>query len=173
MPGMADPRFERAAIAMCMHDADGAFGLVVNHVYDGLTARRLMEQLEVDPGATPDDAPVYAGGPVEPGRGFVLHTLDYGGQGTLQVANAWGLTATLDILKDIAAGKGPRKWLLALGYTGWDGGQLDDELTRHGWLSVAADPGLLFDAPFEERWPRAFAMLGVDVGYLSSVAGRA
>lgn len=173
MPGMGDPRFDHAAIAMCMHDDAGALGLVVNHIYDGLTVRQVMEQLDVDPLDTADDLPVYAGGPVEPARGFVLHSLDYGGQGTLQVADAWALTATLDILKDIAAGKGPSKWLLALGYTGWGEGQLDEELTRHGWLNAPAPPELVFDTPFEERWPQAFAALGVDVGHLSSTAGRA
>jgi putative transcriptional regulator len=173
MPGMGDPRFDHAAIAMCVHDENGALGIVVNHVYEGLTVPKLMAQLEIDAGVTPTDAPVYAGGPVEPGRGFVLHTLDYGGQGTLQVANAWGLTATLDILRDIAAGKGPAKWLVALGYTGWGEGQLDDELTRHGWLNAPGTEGLVFDTPFEERWPRAFEALGVDVGQLSSTAGRA
>lgn len=173
MPGMGDPRFDRAAIAMCVHDDAGALGLVVNHVYDGLTVRQVMEQLDVDPLDLDEDLPVYSGGPVEPGRGFVLHSLDYGGQATLQVSNIWGLTATLDILKDIAAGKGPSKWLLALGYTGWGEGQLDEELTRHGWLNAPAPPELVFDTPFEERWPQAFAALGVDVGHLSSTAGRA
>lgn len=173
MPGMGDPRFDHAAIAMCMHDDEGALGLVVNHVYDGLTVRQVMEQLDVDPLDLAEDLPVYAGGPVEPGRGFVLHSLDYGGQSTLQVSNVWGLTATLDVLKDIAAGKGPAKWLLALGYTGWGEGQLDEELTRHGWLNAPAPPELVFDTPFEERWPQAFAALGVDVGQLSASAGRA
>ena len=173
MPGMGDPRFDHAAIAMCVHDEAGALGLVVNHIYEGLTVREVMAQLDVDPGDTPADLPVYAGGPVEPGRGFVLHSLDYGGQATLQVANAWGLTATLDVLKDIAAGKGPSRWLLALGYTGWGEGQLDEELTRHGWLNAPAPAELVFDTPFEERWPLAFAALGVDVAQLSPTAGRA
>lgn len=173
MPGMGDPRFDHAAIAMCVHDEGGALGLVINHVYDGLTVRQVMEQLDVDPLDLAEDLPVYAGGPVEPARGFVLHSLDYGGQATLQVSSMWGLTATLDILKDIAAGKGPSKWLLALGYTGWGEGQLDEELTRHGWLNAPAPPELVFDTPIEERWPQAFAALGVDVGHLSSTAGRA
>lgn len=173
MPGIGDPRFERAVIAICNHDENGALGLVVNHVYEGLTARGLMEHLNIDPGPTPDDAPVYAGGPVEPGRGFVLHSLDYGGQATIQVGNAWALTATLDVLKDIAAGRGPSRWLVALGYAGWGEGQLDAELTRHGWFSLVADPSMIFDTPVEERWPRAFAELGVDVSHLSSTAGRA
>lgn len=173
MPGMGDDRFDHAAIAMCVHDENGALGLVVNHIYDGLTVREVMSQLDVDPLDLPDDLPVYAGGPVEPGRGFVLHSLDYGGQGTLQVADAWALTATLDILKDIAAGKGPSKWLLALGYSGWGEGQLDAELTRHGWLTAPVPANLVFDTPVEDRWPQAFATLGIDVGQLSAVSGNA
>lgn len=173
MPGMGDDRFDHAAIAMCMHDAGGALGLVVNHIYDGLTVREVMTQLDVDPLDLPDDLPVYAGGPVEPGRGFVLHSRDYDGQGTLTVADSWALTATLDILKDIAAGKGPARWLLALGYSGWGEGQLDEELTRHGWLTVPATEAMVFDTPIEERWPQAFATLGIDVGQLSATSGNA
>ncbi len=173
MPGMGDPRFERAAIAMCVHDENGALGLIVNHIYAGLTARALMEQLDIDPGDTPDDIPVYAGGPVEMQRGFVLHSLDYERQGTMSVAGAWGLSASLDILKDIAAGTGPRKWLAALGYTGWSEGQLDEELTRHGWLAAPGDASIIFDAPYADRWPQAYAAIGVAFDRLSPVAGRA
>jgi putative transcriptional regulator len=173
MPGMRDPRFDRTAIAMCVHDPEGALGLVVNRVHEGLTVRDLMQQLDIDPGVTPEDAQVFAGGPVEPSRGFVLHTLDYNGGGTLQVADAWGLTATLDILRDIAAGKGPDKWLMALGYTGWGGGQLDAELTHHGWLPAAGDRAILFDLPVDQRWPHAYAALGVDPARLSPTAGHA
>src|SRR3546814_611647 len=116
---------------------------------------------------------VFAGGPVEPGRGFVLHSSEYEGDSTLSVAGRWGLTATLDILRDIAAGKGPRRWLIALGYAGWGEGQLEDEMTRHGWFSMDGDPALMFDAPVEERWPRAFAAAGIDVSHLSSLSGNA
>ena len=173
MPGIGDPRFERAVIAICAHDEDSALGIIVNHIYEGMTVRAMMEQLDIDPGVTPADAPVYAGGPVEPERGFVLHTPDYGGQGTLHVGNSWALTATMDVLRDIAAGKGPRRWLVALGYTGWGEGQLDTELTRHGWMHLPGTPEILFDMPLAERWPRSFAALGVDVSHLSSTAGRA
>ena len=173
MPGMGDPRFERAAIAMCVHDADGAFGLIVNHVFVGLTVRSLMEQIGVDPGATPEAIPVYAGGPVEPQRGFVLHSLDYDRQGTISVAGRWGMTSSLDILKDIASGNGPEKWHAALGYTGWGAGQLDDELTRHGWLAAPGDPAIIFESPYEERWGSAYAALGVAHERLSPIAGRA
>lgn len=173
MPGMGDPRFERAAIAMCVHDDQGALGLMVNRACETLTVRALMAQLDIDPGRTPADACVHSGGPVEPGRGFVLHTLDYDRDGTLRVGDKWGLTATLDILRDIASGTGPRKWLMALGYSGWGEGQLDAELTRHGWLAAQGDGRIVFDAPLEERWPLAYAALGVDPVRLSPQAGRA
>lgn len=173
MPGMGDPRFERATIAMCMHDEGGALGLMVNRVHDRLSVRQLMEQLEIDPGQTPEDAFVHSGGPVEPARGFVLHSLDYASESTLRVADAWGLTATLDILRDIAAGVGPAKWLMALGYSGWGEGQLDAELARHGWLSAAGDGAIVFDTPLEQRWPRAYAAIGIDPVRLSPQAGNA
>lgn len=173
MPGMGDPRFERAAIAMCVHDDEGAFGLIVSHVFAGLTVRDLMEQIGVDPGATSEAIPVYAGGPVEPQRGFVLHSLDYDRRGTISVAGRWGMTASLDILKDIASGNGPAKWHAVLGYTGWAAGQLDDEMTRHGWLAAPGDPALVFAAPYAERWGLAYAALGVAYERLSPIAGRA
>lgn len=173
MPGIGDPRFERVVIAMCLHDEDGALGLVVNNVAGALTVRALMEQLDIDPGATPSHALVMNGGPVEPGRCFVLHSAEYEGQSTISVGGKWGLTSTLDILKDIAADKGPARWLAALGYTGWGAGQLDGELTRHGWMTAPGDTGLLFDTAVGNRWPAAYRGMGIDVGNLSAVAGRA
>ena len=174
MPGIGDARFERTLIAMCVHDEEGALGIVANRPLPGLSVRDLMEQLEVDPGTTPD-VPVLRGGPVEPGRGFVLHSPDYAGQSTVTVGMParWALTSTLDVLKDIAAGRGPARWLAALGYTGWGAGQLDRELRRHGWHSVTGDTALLFDTPFEARWPAAYAAAGINVGKLSASAGRA
>ena len=173
MPGIGDPRFERVVIAMCLHDADGALGIVCNAVIGDLTVRDLMEQLDIDPGVTPKGLPVMLGGPVEPSRGFVLHSGDYEGQSTISVGKLWGLTSTLDVLKDIAAGKGPAKWLSALGYTGWGAGQLDGEMTRHGWHVAPGDVAILFDVPVADRWGAAFGGIGVDVGLLSAVAGRA
>lgn len=173
MPGIGDPRFERVVIAMCLHDDDGALGLVVNRPLGDLGVRALMQQLDIDPGETPEEALVLQGGPVEPARGFVLHSADYEGQGTISVGGQWGLTSTLDVLRDIAAGKGPRQWLAALGYTGWGPGQLDGEMTRHGWMAAPGDPALLFDVPLDKRWPAAWRGLGIDAGHLSATAGRA
>ena len=177
MPGMSDPRFERAVIAICLHDDDGALGLICNMAMPALSVADLMRQLDIDPGVTPD-RPVLAGGPVEPERGFVLHSTDYQGQGTISVTGAagrsgWGLTSTLDVLKDIAAGKGPRHWLATVGYAGWGAGQLDDEMTRHGWLAAPGDNDILFETPLAARWSAAFAGLGLNVGQLSADAGRA
>lgn len=176
MPGIGDERFDRAVIAMCVHDDDGALGIMVNRPA-GIAVTDLMAQLDVEPGKTPAAARVMSGGPVEPGRGFVLHSPDYAGQGTITVGGPggvrWGLTSTIDVLKAIAEGKGPTHWVVALGYTGWGAGQLDAELLRHGWHVGESDDDLVFEAPPERRWPRAFAGLGIDVGHLSSAAGRA
>ena len=175
LPGIGDPRFERAVIALCVHDEGGALGIGIGAVHEGLTVRALMEGMDLNPGVVPADAPVHVGGPVEPQRGFVLHTPDWGGQGTLSVGDLWSLSASLDVLKAIAAGRGPGHWLLALGYAGWAAGQLDAEMHRHGWLTVdgaGAEP-LVFDTPPDQRWPRAFAGLGVDVARLAAGAGRA
>jgi putative transcriptional regulator len=110
---------------------------------------------------------------VEPARGFVLHSPDYQGQSTISVGGQWGLTSTLDVLRDIAAGKGPARWLAALGYTGWGPGQLDGEMTRHGWLAAPGDTALLFETPAAERWAAAYRGLGISVDHLSATAGRA
>ncbi len=173
MPGIGDPRFERVVIAMCVHDADGALGLVVNRPHRSLTVRALMEQLDIDAGETPADNMVMIGGPVEPGRGFVLHTPEYEGQSTINVDGKWAMTSTIDVLKAIAAGKGPRRWRAALGYTGWGDGQLEGELTRHGWLTAPGAIKLLFDTPPADCWPAAFGSIGVNVRQLSAMAGRA
>jgi len=176
MPGMADPRFERAVIAMCVHDENGAIGIGIGHKRAGINFRGLLKQLEIDPGEAPDCA-VHHGGPVEPGRGFVLHSTDWGGQDTLHVAGPKGeifaMTGTIDILKAIAEGKGPSRWIAALGYAGWGEGQLDEEMTRHGWFTAQGDAGILFDTPTDERWAAAFKAEGIDPRLLGSETGAA
>lgn len=173
MPGIGDPRFECVVIAMCVHDGDGALGIVTNQPLEGLTVRDLMAQLEVDPGVTPENALVMAGGPVEPTRGFVLHSPEYSGQSSIAVGDQWALTSTLDVLRDIAAGTGPRRWLSALGYTGWGAGQLESELLRHGWQTAPGDADIIFDVGVTARWATAYDRLGIAVGRLSAEAGRA
>ena len=176
MPGMADPRFERAVIAMCVHDENGAVGVGVGHKRAGITFRTLLRQLEIEPGEAPDCA-VHHGGPVEPGRGFVLHSTDWGGQDTLQVNSETGelfaMTGTIDVLRAIAEGRGPKEWIVALGYAGWGEGQLDEEMTRHGWFTAQTDPDMLFDTPTDERWAAAFKAEGIDPRLLASETGAA
>ena len=172
MPGMHDPHFERAVIAMCAHDANGAVGVGLGQVYPELGLHDLLEQFGIEPGDS-ENAPVHIGGPVEPRRGFVVHSRDWGGQDTIDVAGRWALSGTVDVLRAIADGSGPGRWLVALGYAGWGEGQLDGELTRPGWLNVRGDEALLWDTPVTDRWSRGFAGAGVDPRFLVGGAGRA
>lgn len=176
MPGMSDPRFERAVIAMCMHDENGAIGIGIGHKRAGISFRALLRQLEIEPGEAPDCA-VHHGGPVEPGRGFILHSTDWGGQDSVQVNDEKGplyaMTGTIDILRAISEGKGPSRWIAALGYAGWDEGQLEGEMTRHGWFTAATEPKILFDTPTDERWAAAFKVEGIDPRLLTSETGAA
>ena len=149
MPGIGDSRFEHAVIAMCAHDEKGALGIGVGQHVAGLTLRGLLEQLEIPAQAAPD-VPIHFGGPVEPQRGFVLHALDWGGEDSIQVADRWALTSTLDVLRAITEGRGPSRWLVALGYAGWSRGQLDGEITRHGWFVHPAEHALLFETDVNE-----------------------
>ena len=174
MPGMADPRFERAVIAMCVHDENGAIGVGIGHKRAGITFRGLLRQLDIEPGEAPDVA-VHHGGPVEPGRGFVLHSADWGGQDTLQVngedGQIFAMTGTIDVLRAIAEGRGPSRWIAALGYAGWGEGQLDEEMTRHGWFAVSGAPAILFDTPTDERWAASFRAEGIDPRLLATETG--
>lgn len=172
MPGIGDPRFDRAVIAMCNHDEDGALGIGLGTIVDGLTFHDVLKQLEIGPGEAPD-VPVHLGGPCEPRRGFVLHSLDWSGADTVDVAGRWGLSGTVDVLRAIAAGTGPRRWVSALGYAGWGEGQLDGEMSRHGWFNVAGDDALLFDVDADDRWEAGFAGAGIDPRLLAVSAGTA
>ncbi|RMF13016.1 MAG: YqgE/AlgH family protein [Alphaproteobacteria bacterium] len=173
MPAMGDPRFERAVVFVCSHSEEGAMGLIVNRPFQGLTFRELLEQLDIEVGEPVVDIPIQVGGPVETGRGFVLHSTDFIQETSLVVTETIALTATVDILKAIAEGKGPRHRLLALGYAGWAPGQLEAEIQANGWLTAPADEELIFNTPLEDIWPRAMQMLGVDVSMLSSAMGHA
>ena len=176
MPGMADPRFERAVIAICVHDENGAVGIGIGQKRAGLRFRGLLGQLGIEPGEAPDCA-VHHGGPVEPGRGFVLHSSDWGGEDTMHVVGPYGelcaMTGTIDVLRAIAEGRGPAKWIIALGYAGWQGGQLEDEMTRHGWFAARGTAAILWDTPTDERWEAAFRSEGIDPRLLSSETGAA
>lgn len=172
MPGIGDPRFERAAIAMCAHDENGALGIGFGTAIRDLHLHDLFEQFGIEAGDAPN-APIAMGGPVEPARGFVLHSTDWGGQDTVDVAGRWALSGSIDVLRAIAEGTGPSRWLVALGYAGWSAGQLDTEMTRHGWFSVDGDPGILFDTPVDQRWQRSFEQAGIDPRLLVSRPGMA
>ncbi len=172
MPGMGDPRFEHAVIAMCSHDANGALGIDLGRVHPELTFHALLENLEIEPGAAPD-CPVHIGGPVEPHRGFVLHSPEWEDPGTLAVSGCFALTPSLVVLRAIAAGEGPQRWLFALGYAGWGEAQLDEELTRHGWSATEASEALLFETSAELRWAAAWRAQGIDPALLASTTGRA
>ena len=181
MPAMSDERFHRAVIYMCAHSADGAMGIVVNQRAPHITFSKLLEQLDIAPSATEDSIqipvdtlPILTGGPVETGRGFVLHTKDYfSADSTLTIDESFSLTATIDILRAIATGTGPNQSLLALGYAGWAPGQLEREIQSNGWLICAADTEIVFDAAIENKYDRAMAKLGVHPSFLVSDAGHA
>jgi putative transcriptional regulator len=173
MPGMKDPRFAKTVIYMCAHSADGAMGLVVNRELQSLTFPDMLQQLNIEAPEPHREIRVHFGGPVESGRGFVLHSADYVRDATLVVDSSIALTATVDILKAIARGSGPNHSLLALGYAGWGAGQLDSEMKANGWLHVEADPDLIFDGDLDRKWERAMAKLGIDPLMLSDTAGHA
>jgi putative transcriptional regulator len=172
MPGIGDPRFDKAVIAMCVHDEEGALGIGLGRVTPRIGFHDLLKQLDIAPGEAPN-APIHQGGPVEPQRGFILHTSDWGGADSIDVAGRWVLSATLDILKAIAEGKGPRRWVAALGYAGWGGGQLEQEMRRHGWFVTPGDENLLYESGVDTRWGNAFRSAGVDPRLLTAESGTA
>jgi putative transcriptional regulator len=172
MPGIGDPRFERAVIAMCVHDEDGALGIGLGRLMPRITFHDLLQQLGIDAGVAPDVA-IHLGGPVEPQRGFILHSNDWGGEGSVHVAGRWVLTATLDILRAIADGKGPSRWVVALGYAGWGAGQLEQEMCSNGWFATPGNDELLYDCDVSSRWATAFASAGIDARLLNAGFGTA
>lgn len=174
LPGMTDPRFEKSVIFMCAHSLEGAMGIVINRAVDGLRFRELMAKLELPMTQAARDMPVLYGGPVETGRGFVLHSGDYdSADSTMPVSEDVSLTATVEILRAMGDGKGPRHALFALGYAGWGAGQIEDEIRANGWVHCDADAALLFDADLGAKWASALRKLGIDASVLTAHAGRA
>lgn len=174
MPGMADSRFEKSVVYLCAHSGSGSMGLIVNKPSRELKFDDLLEQLGIEKDTATTSPKVHFGGPVEIGRGFVLHSADYGAHDTtMKVDGRFGMTATIDVLEDLASGRGPERSLLALGYAGWGAGQLDDEILRNGWLTCEATPELVFEAKNDSKWALALKSLGIDPLMLSSSAGRA
>lgn len=174
MPNMGDPRFARTVIYVCSHDAKGAMGLVINKPYPGLTFPNLLSQLGIEP-TIDNEIIVRLGGPVETGRGFVLHSTDYLRQGSVTIDGdaGIGLTATLDVLRAIASGTGPQRSLFALGYAGWGPGQLDTEIQDNAWLSAPADSDLIFAPELDNLWDQAVRKIGIDIAKLSTMSGHA
>ncbi len=173
MPGMRDTRFQRSVVYICAHNEEGAMGLVVNKLIDSLTFDELLQQLGIENPQPGQKIDVHFGGPVESGRGFVLHSAEYEQESTLKVDDGIAMTATLDILRDIAAGAGPKQHLFALGYAGWGPGQLDSELQANGWLTADANASLVFSQALEDKWAAAIKELGIDPSFLVTEAGHA
>ncbi len=174
MPSMFDPNFERTVIYICAHSDQGAVGLTINRPIHSLSFPELLDQLDIPTINPPRDQMILIGGPVETERGFVLHSVDYFTEdATLRTSEKIGLTATLDILRAIAQGKGPKRKLLAIGYAGWGPGQLEAEIQANGWLHCEADEAIVFDDQYQTKWDRAIAKLGVDPSHLSSDFGHA
>jgi putative transcriptional regulator len=174
MPGMEDPRFEHSVVYMCSHSDEGAMGLIVNKTAPDVDFKDLMEQLKLTPAFAFDGIEVHYGGPVERGRGFVLHSPDYhSGKGTMRVADSISMTATLDVLEDIVEFRGPQRSLFALGYAGWGPGQLESEIAANGWLTAEANDEILFGSANNKKWTAALKQIGIDSLLLSAAAGRA
>ena len=173
MPAMEDPRFAHSVIYLCAHTPEGAMGLVLNRPLQKPKFDDLLRQLEVAPVPPARRIQLCQGGPMDNARGFVLHTTDWTGEGSLKVNEAMALTASLDVLKAIAEGRGPREGILALGYAGWGPGQLDAEIQQNAWLSVPADETIVFDEGYDTKWRRALGKLNIDPLLLSGAAGHA
>lgn len=173
MPAMLDPRFEKTIVFMCTHGPEGAMGLVLNRLFGEMNLHGLLSQFNIAPPLGASDRPVYYGGPVEPVRGFVLHSSDYKRDATSIITSSIHLTATVEVLEALARGEGPEKALLLLGYAGWGAGQLENEIQNNGWLTVEPDDYLLFDPDIENKWNRALSKIGVSPMMLSSDFGHA
>lgn len=179
MPGMKDDRFARSVIYVCAHSPEGAMGLIINQAQkmrfpDLVVQLGIMKEHEtIRLPATARDFVVRNGGPVDRSRGFVLHSDDYRVESSLPVSEDVCLTATVDILRAISTGRGPRHALMALGYSGWGAGQLESEIADNGWLTCPASMELLFDADIDRKYDRILASIGVDLSRLSTFAGHA
>lgn len=173
MPGMSDPAFAHSVTYICEHNADGAMGLVINHP-SALTLSDIFQQLSLNEDDTSAQSQVLAGGPVSPERGFILHpNTGKQWQSTLEIGPETCLTASSDILKSLADGEGPEHYLVTLGYAGWDNDQLEQEIADNAWLTVPADPQILFHTPTEQRWAAAARHLGIDLNLISNSVGHA
>ncbi|TGN38904.1 YqgE/AlgH family protein [Marinobacter confluentis] len=169
-PYLQDPRFHGAVIYLCEHSDDGALGLMVNQPLD-IHLGEILEQLDMEGGEL--DVPVYSGGPVQPERGFVLHTPDRSWQNTAEVTRDIWMTTSRDVLADIGNSAGPSEYLVCLGYAGWSEGQLEQELASNSWLNCPASPDLLFRTTAEQRYEAVLKTIGIDINQLSESVGHA
>lgn len=177
MPGLEDSSFAGAVIYLCEHNDNGALGLVINKPID-ITLKSLFAKIDLTlTRAEMSEMPVYYGGPVQAERGFVLHERlsdePTGYSSTLSIPGGLEVTTSKDVLEALSSGAGPRRVLVTLGYSGWEAGQLEQEIGRNGWLTVQAQPGIIFDTPVEQRYEKVFTLLGFDPAQLSSVSGHA
>ncbi len=173
MPAMGDPNFDGTVTYLCKHNDEGALGIVINRLLD-MQVADIFEQLDLDiVDKRQAEQPALAGGPVQPSTGFVLHQDERMFESTLDHGADVKVTVSQDVLQSMAAGDGPWPALVALGYAGWEAGQLEAEIAANAWLSVPADPSLIFDTPFDQRWTAAAGLLGVNVSQLTSYAGHA
>lgn len=171
-PGLGDPHFKRTVIYICAHSSEGAMGLIVNRRMPDITCLSFLKTIGLSPSNRLDKKPIYLGGPVDPERGFVLHSPDYDGEAeTLKINSGFSMTATLPVLKAIAQGDGPKQSLIALGYAGWGAGQLDREFLNNGWLSVTPGPALVFSDRDATKWADSLQLMGIHPELLSATAG--
>lgn len=172
MPGLNDSSFAHTVTYICEHTDKGAMGVVINTATP-MQLKEIFAQMELEDIAAEGEQIVMSGGPVQPERGFVLHPSDSKWQSTLEVSPDISLTASRDIIVALAEGRGPKQYLITLGYAGWGEGQLEEEIASNSWLTVPADKNIIFNTPFEQRWTTAALALGIDVNLISSIAGHA
>lgn len=173
MPHMPDTRFARSVVYICSHGPEGTMGIVVNRLMGTMSFFELLNQLDIQISDNTRPVRVHQGGPVEGARGFVLHSDDFMLDGTTMVDDGIAMTSTIDILRALAEGNGPRHAFLALGYAGWQAGQLEQEISENSWLTAPASAELLFDGDLDTKWERVLGTLGIDIGMLSSTSGHA
>lgn len=173
MPYLQDQQFHHSVIYICGHDESGAMGLIINKQLTSVSFKDLLDQIKIEHDLSGPDGPIYYGGPVEVGRGFVLHTIDYLADASVTINNNFALTATLEVLRAISQCHGPRNALVALGYVGWAAGQLETEIQNNGWLVIEAHEDIIFDKNHESIWQNAMASIGVNPSYIMTEMGHA
>ncbi|MGD9364645.1 MAG: YqgE/AlgH family protein [Desulfobacteraceae bacterium] len=173
MPSLSDPNFEHSVTCISEHTTDGAFGIVINRLFEGLNAKVIFDELAIEYNEHAKKIPVHIGGPVHTNELFVLHGAPFHGDGLLMVNDGLALDNSRRVLEDIAAGRGPKQYIIALGCAGWGGGQLEWEMKQNAWLTIPCVPDILFELPVEDRWESAIKRLGIDPDLLSGEAGNA